>query len=209
MVENIIFDFGGVLVDLKPQNTFDAIRGLYGIELGQTLPSSMLDIFNAYECGAFGEASFMHRLQRLSDSVITERQLLDAWNAMLLDLPKKRMDWLLELRKEYKVYLLSNTNHTHIEWVRDLLRRHHGILNFESIYFDHAYYSHDIGMNKPKNEIYQYVIDHAGIDPKKSLFIDDSKSNVDAALAAGLLSSQHDPTTEIIEELSTYIAAWS
>ncbi len=206
--KHIIFDFGGILVDLNPELSFNALREIFDSEPTAPLPPKIQSILDAYEIGSFGEASFIHRLQRQKEKIPTERDLLDAWNAMLLDLPKRRLDWILELRKKYTVTLLSNTNHTHIEWVRSLLRRRDGIVGFEEIYFDHVFYSHKIKMRKPNSDIFNYVINQLEVAPEEAVFIDDSQANIDGAKAAGWQAVRHDPSLEITEELEGYLSQY-
>ncbi|MFT6810341.1 MAG: HAD superfamily hydrolase (TIGR01509 family) [Saprospiraceae bacterium] len=205
MIKHIIFDFGGVLVDLNPDLSFNALRDIFDCEPSTPLPPKIQRILDEYEVGSFGEASFMHRLQLLKKEIPGERDLLDAWNAMLLDLPKVRLDWILELRKKYTVSLLSNTNHTHIEWVRSLLRRRDRIVGFEELYFDNVFYSHKINLRKPNLDIYNHVINELGATPAEAIFIDDSQVNIDGALAAGWQAVRHDPNQEIMKQLDHYL----
>ncbi len=202
-IKNIIFDFGGVLVDLEPEHTYDAFRVLYHISRGEALPDELLDIFSQYEKGHFGEGSFMHRLQRLSTDIIRERELLDAWNAMLIDFPLTRLQWLEDLRKRYKLYLLSNINHTHLEWIRSFLARKYDIEDFESHYFDGVFYSHQLGLSKPNVEIYKSLL--KDIVFEESLFIDDTMTNVEAARSIGLPSIWHPSNSNIVKRFSGYL----
>lgn len=206
MIKNIVLDFGGVLVDIDASRSYKGLAQLLDVPEGQAVGSEVLDILQQYELGAFGEASFMHRLQRLSSQVISERDILDAWNAMLLDLPYARLDYLLNLRQDYKIYLLSNTNHTHIEWIRSLLRRRGGVQEFEQLYFDKVFYSYKLGMRKPHQDIYRWVTELLSIHPHETLFVDDTVANVVEAQNIGWHARVHDPNKEIIHELPRYIA---
>lgn len=205
MIKTIVFDFGGILINLDFQAAFSNIKQLFNAPLDEPIPEAIQTILDEYEVGAFGEGSFMHRLQRLRTYVISERQISDAWNSMLVDLPKSRLDWLLELRKNYTLLLLSNTNHTHIEWVRKYLRDQYGITNFEETYFDHVIYSHDIKLSKPGTTIYNTVAEKYNLNLAESLFIDDSQANVDGAHKAGWQAVRHDSTEEIREQLEYYL----
>jgi len=206
-IKNLIFDFGGILIDLDWDRYYNNLQALLKIENdSEALKNHYRDLFIQYEVGAFSEGSFMYRLQKGVSHKITEREILDAWNSILDDLPKERLDYVLSLRKDYKVYLLSNTNHSHIQWARADLRRRLEITDFETRYFDHAYYSHDVKMRKPNLDIYHHVLKHAGIDGQESLFIDDTQENVDAAIAAGIHSVRHDPQESIIEKLPLYLS---
>jgi len=208
MIKNIIFDFGGVLLNLDYNKTFDALGSLMGLELSYgELPEEMTELYLAFERGDMQYETFMWKIQKLSKKQITKPHLIiKAWNAMLLGWNPERLPWLLTVKEKYDTYILSNTNALHIDWVRKDLKSQYGVENFESTYFDCVHYSHEMGMQKPNLDIYQEVIKANGLDPSQSLFIDDNADNVAAAKKVGLHAVQHDPQTEIIEMLEGYIA---
>lgn len=206
MIKNIIFDFGGVLYDLDIPGTTERFGDLFCWNKSQEdFPEPYKTILDEYEKGQFSEGSWMHRLQRTVSHIVTERQILDAWNSMLVNLPKARLDFILKLRDQYKVYLLSNTNTTHIQYLHRVVLPSISVTNFEHKYFDQVFYSHQIRMRKPNLNIYEYVLREANINPTESLFIDDNAHNIDAARQVGLCAQWHDPTMEIITELPHYI----
>lgn len=204
-IENIIFDFGGILLDLDYEQTYAPLRRLFQFSEG-AFPNYFQTILDEYEMGLFSEGSFLHRLQRTADHVISERDIIDAWNGMLLGLPLERLNFVNELRSNYRVYLLSNTNHTHISYLHRVMLPKIGVKTFEEDFFDKVYYSHDVKMRKPNHDIYEYVIKDASLDPKKSLFIDDNFDNVRAAQEVGLHAVRHDPQLEIMKELAGYLS---
>ena len=114
-----------------------------------------------------------------------DQQLLDAWNAMLLNVPEKRLDVLVNAKHNYNTFLLSNTNEPHIEAFEKDLYRHHGVKNFED-YFDKVYYSCRIGMRKPDKEIFELVLKENDLDPSETVFIDDSIQHVQGAGECGI-----------------------
>lgn len=203
-IDTIIFDFGGILLDLDYERTYAPLRKLFNLPEGPFAEDIQL-ILDEYEMGMFSEGSFMHRLQRKGNTVVTERAILDAWNGMLLDLPIRRLKFVQELRKEYKVYLLSNTNHTHIGYLHRVMLPNIGVTNFEENYFEKVYYSHQIKMRKPNHNIYQYVLRDADLDGSKCIFIDDNFDNVRSAQAVGINAVRHDPNLEIMDELFNYL----
>ena len=105
---------------------------------------------------------------------------------MLLTIKPERLEMLLELRKKYKVFLLSNTNETHLAFVDGYLRTVYGfdIQHFSTVYFDKAYYSHEIGLRKPNTSIFQFVLDDAGLKAEECLFIDDIAVNTEGVVGA-------------------------
>ena len=202
-IKNIIFDFGGILIDLDYNLSFDRLKSLLNIT--GPIPDDLQLILDEYEMGYFSEASFLHRLQRLTPQTPTERELVDAWNAMLLNLPKNRLDFVKDLRSTYNVYLLSNTNHTHLTYVRQHIFPTIGITQFEEDHFIKAYYSHEIKFRKPNHDIYEYVLRDSQLNPSESLFIDDNADNVRGAQEVGIIAIQHNPQEEIIEKLEDYL----
>lgn len=208
MVKHIVFDFGGVLLNLDYQRTFDMLGDAMGRTLSYPdLSPEIHEVYLAFERGEMDRDYFINQLKAHSAGSPSTETLIDAWNGMLLGWNPARLPWLLELRKTYGVYLLSNTNALHIDWVRKDLATNHGIRDFETRYFDHAYYSHDMGKQKPNLDIYEQVISETGVNPGETLFIDDNVDNIAAARRAGLNAVQHNPNTEIIEMLDGYIKA--
>jgi putative hydrolase of the HAD superfamily len=200
-IKNIVFDFGGVLLNIDYKLTYEAIESLLGITVR---PERILPyhagLLSDYETGKMNTETFIWNLQHISNNKsIQGRDIIKAWNAMLLGWDAANFDLLLQLRKRYSVFLLSNTNELHMDWVyRDLLINH-GITDFESRYFDKTYYSHQIHFKKPDPEIYKYVTDVAGINPDETLFMDDIESNVAAAKDAGWKTYHHTPGDNLQE----------
>jgi len=116
---------------------------------------------------------------------LSDQQIIDAWNAMLLDFPEERITLLQELGKKYPLYLLSNTNSIHLSEFTDRLKAVHGIASLNSL-FHKTYYSHLIGYRKPDIAIYEHVIRENNLDAAATLFIDDTLLNVEGARRAGL-----------------------
>ena len=205
-IKNIVFDFGGILLDLDYSLSFDRLESL--LKIKGDIPDHVQLILDEYEMGYFSEGAFLHRLQRLTDDIVTERSLVDAWNAMLLDIQVYKLDFVKDLRSSYNTYLLSNTNHTHLAHVRQNMLPAINIEpdSFESDHFVKAYYSHEIKYRKPNHDIYQYVVADSNLDPSETLFIDDNADNVRGAQEVGLHAVVHDPTLDITVKLSDYLS---
>jgi len=204
-IKNIIFDFGGILLDLDYTLSFDRLKELLSIE--GDIPDNVQRILDEYEMGFFSEGAFLHRLQRLTEEIVAERTLVDAWNAMLLDMQIYKLDFVKDLRVRYNTYLLSNTNHTHLTYVRQKIFPAINIepSSFERDHFIKAYYSHEIKFRKPNHDIYEYVIADSGLNPSETLFIDDNADNVRGAQEVGLHAVVHDPTLDITKKLRDYL----
>lgn len=197
-IRTIIFDFGNVLLDIDVSRTWGIFKALLGDEYQAALTQLHSEnVFDNFEMGLLSEAEFLNTLQRASQRPISQATILDVWNSMLIRQPKHRLDMLLELRKSYQVMLLSNTNETHIRWVRAHLRRDLGITDFEATYFDKVYYSHDVLLRKPNADIYQFVLRDANILPEQTLFIDDNADNIATAALLGIQTIHHNPQNDI------------
>ena len=185
-IKHIIFDLGGVILNIDYKLTEQAF-----IEAGITnfpeLYSQLrqTDLFDKFETGAMSSAEFVSELQKAAPSPISKMQVLDAWNAMILEYPLRRLQILQQLRLYYDLFLLSNTNEVHEATFNNVLMRNHGIPNI-GVFFDKIYLSHRVGMRKPMPEIFMRVLDENGLKPEETLFIDDSPQHIAAAEALGI-----------------------
>lgn len=188
----LLFDFGGVLLDLDTHLTFDAMKELMGFEGdAHEIYLQNQELFDSFETGHLIVESFLWKLQHKSKRVPPVEKLLRAWNAMLLGWNPDKLKLLAELKSLYRTFLLSNTNEIHIEWVRRDLKNNHGITDFESRFFEKAYYSHLVGKRKPDADIFQFVIEDAKINPAETLFIDDNAHNIETAEKLGFQTRLH------------------
>jgi glucose-1-phosphatase len=155
-------------------------------------------LFDNYEKGDIIMENFLWNLQKMCKEVPEVSDLLSAWNAMLLGWNDSKLSLLKDLKSTYNLYLLSNTNEIHLNWVRRDLKRNHQIIDFEKLFFIKAYYSHELRMRKPDAEIFDFVIADAGIKAEETLFIDDNADNIKAARALGFYV-HHLPTNSAID----------
>ncbi|MCK7558523.1 HAD-IA family hydrolase [Chitinophaga sedimenti] len=127
----------------------------------------------------------MHELLQEAPEGVTVPQLVDAWNAMLLDFPVARLQLLQQLQNYYDTFLLSNTNAIHHTAFNARLMQTRGLPSVD-MFFNKAYYSHKIGLRKPEKEAYQLILDENRLDPAATLFIDDTLPNIVAAQELGI-----------------------
>jgi putative hydrolase of the HAD superfamily len=169
------------------------------------------EIMKTYEKGKCSSEEFFETMQTTIGKNIKEEDFISAWNALLIGIPKTRISFLKNLRKEYKIALLSNTNQIHLEWVREHLLKEHGLTieAFEKECFDHVFYSHDVKSRKPDLEIFLKVEKETGIEGMDILFIDDLFKNIVGARDAGWVAVHHRPETDIEVELESYIYYWN
>jgi len=202
-IRNIIFDLGGVLLNIDPKKTIEAFEKL-GMEqlVGDKGLSYDHEIFYRMEQGQITSDEFREGVLELLPSRVSYREIDDAWTAMLLDFPAVRVELVKNLRKDFKIYLFSNTNAIHVEKFHSNFRIQHG---FEvSSLFEKDFYSNEIGYRKPSSESYQKIIRLSGIDPKESLFIDDSLQNVDSAIHFGLKGLWLEPGQKVEKIFQEY-----
>lgn len=199
-VKNIIFDFGNVLFDLDLPSIERHFRQYFGEKMEAASEKFRRDrVFERYETGSLGTEEFADTLRFASDPPLSREQIVTAWNSIFIGMPRARFDMLLDLRRRYKVFLLSNINDLHAAWIDAYMLREHGIPDFQTRYFDAVYYSHLIRLRKPDREIYEYVLADTGLVPEETVFFDDMEVNVEAARQVGIQGILHLPGKEIRE----------
>jgi putative hydrolase of the HAD superfamily len=179
MIDTIIFDFGDIFINLDKKATIDGLE-----RLGLSSWNEDLDQLNiSFEKGQISRDAFLLGIQKqIPNATIDE--ILMAWNAVLLDFPLYRLEFLQLLSKKFRLFLLSNTDAIHI----DHFEQREGASFFGDFYqcFEKVYFSYEMGMRKPDAEIYTTLIKRHELAPKRTLFVDDKKDNTDAAKALGL-----------------------
>ncbi|MGE7773293.1 HAD family hydrolase [Chitinophaga sp. NPDC101104] len=187
-IRHIIFDLGGVILNIDISRTARAFEALgldnFGKHYSQAHVSTL---FNDLETGRVSEQEFVDKMKCVLPEGTTDQQVIDAWNALLLDYPVARLQLLQQLRNHYDLFLLSNTNAIHMKAFNKILERERGIPSLAA-FFDKTYYSHLMGCRKPEPEAWQMVLDENGLKPEHTLFIDDTLPNVEAARALGIQS---------------------
>jgi HAD superfamily hydrolase (TIGR01549 family) len=185
-IKNLLFDLGGVLLNIDYHKTADAFKKL-GVTKFDELYSQAdaNDLFEALETGKITEADFYTTLQQYCNPDTSKEQIEAAWNSMLLNFRIESLDWLKSLNGQYNIFLLSNTNSIHLKAFNKIFEEQVNQKTLDD-YFIKAYYSHNIQMRKPYPETYHFVLNDAGIKAEETLFIDDSINNIEGAKLAGL-----------------------
>lgn len=142
-------------------------------------------LFEDFETGKISPEIFCDELRNKTGVSLTNEQIYWAWNAMLLDFPLKRLDWLEEIKKRYKIFLYSNTNKIHYDAFIKIVEKATGNNSFNN-YFLKAYYSHYFGLRKPYATSYTAILEEQKIKAEETLFIDDTIKNIEGAKMAGL-----------------------
>jgi HAD superfamily hydrolase (TIGR01549 family) len=185
-IKNIIFDLGGIFMNLDFKLTEQAF-----IDLGITQFPEMFtqhhsnDLFEQLETGKISAEEFYDAFRIETQSKLTNEQIKKAWNALLLDFPVERLHWLGRIRRKYKVYLFSNTNQIHYDAFIEIFRKETGVPELNG-YFIKAYYSHELGLSKPYVTSFQKILEEQSLNPAETLFIDDTYKNIEGAQNAGM-----------------------
>ncbi len=197
-IDNIIFDLGNVVLNIDYQNTIDAFEKI-GVKDASSFysKSSQLNIFSQLETGRISKQDFVLEIQKFAPKA-SETQIINAWNAILQDLPNERLEVLKRIKDKFSIFLLSNTNSIHIEKIIDNL----GEKKYKEFYnlFNKVYYSHEVKLRKPSSDIFRLVIKENNLSIKNTLFIDDSIQHIESAKKIGL-KTYHLDGKETLESI--------
>ncbi len=184
--ENIIFDLGGVIINLDYKRTQQAFEALGMQNVDEVYSQQQQQgLFDQFERGEIPASEFINELKGKCAPGTTDDQIRDAWNAILLDFPVDRLNFLGWLGDAHRLFLLSNTNEIHFKAFNELLfstRGYHGLDPF----FEEVYYSHLVHKRKPEKDIFELVLQENNLDVATTLFLDDSETNVIAAEELGI-----------------------
>jgi FMN phosphatase YigB (HAD superfamily) len=185
--KNIIFDLGGVLLEIDFALTGKAFEDLGVHDFLSLYNQYHADTFFAdFEKGKVPVEEFVNHIRRICNCPhLSSEQITGAWDALLIRFPQERVDWLLSIAKKYRIFLFSNTNIVHYQWFAAAFERQAGKAFNDC--FVKAYYSHEMGLRKPDAESYQMILDEQNLIPAETIFIDDTLKNVEAAKKLGLI----------------------
>ena len=184
-IKNIVFDLGGVLVDLDFKAAINGLQkaGFANVkEQLQTLHQG--GIFQKFELGEMSADEFRTAIRENSTVELTDEEVDKLWNAMLLEIPREKLELILDLRGKYMVYLLSNTNSIHWDYVCKNAFNYRGFRVKD--YFEETFLSYEMHLAKPDKAIFEKVLHDANLLPEETLFIDDSEANCKAASELGI-----------------------
>ncbi len=185
-VKNIIFDYGNVIfmIDfLRTQESFTAL----GIRNVETFFDRAVQnqLFSEFETGKITSEQFREGIRTLTNKPnLTNQEINDTWNSLLIGVPPINHRILLEARQKYRTFLLSNINEIHLQYIHQYLEREYQITS-NDCFFEKVYYSHLIGRRKPNRDIFEYVIGNSNLYPAETLFIDDSPQHLKTAQEMG------------------------
>ncbi len=185
-IKNIIFDLGGVLLDIDFQKSFASFEAL-GVRNIQQMYGQhhASELFKDLETGKINEEDFYEKIMQYIPGPVSREQVEGAWNAMLGGFRIESLAFLQDLSKKYRLFLLSNTNSIHLKKVQQILMQDTGKPSLDG-YFTKAWYSHLVGLRKPDTAMYEFVLADAGIQAEESFFIDDTIENIQPARELGM-----------------------
>lgn len=201
-VKNIIFDLGGVLLDIDPQRSILAFRELGMADLIK--PGGWgydHEVFLKMEQGLLDDRQFRDGIRALLPGPVTDEQIDQAWCAMLISFPPEKISLLQKLASQYRLYLFSNTNSIHIRRFHELFIKEFGFPMSELFVKD--YYSSDIQLRKPDLRSFQFVLNDAGLNSGETLFIDDLDKNTEAAAQTGMHIIRLKPDMDLVKLLKS------
>ena len=204
-INNIIFDLGGVLLEIDYRLTEKAFINL-GCKNFHAIYSQAghTALFDDAEKGKITETTFFEKLKTLSElKNISHQELKNAWNAMLIGFPEESYRLLKKLKNKYRIFLLSNNNETHVKTYEKMIEKICPVKEFENL-FENFHYSCRIGLKKPNTDCFLHVLHENELNPEETIFIDDSIQHVEGAAKTGIKAYwlKHPMTTEnLLREL--------
>jgi putative hydrolase of the HAD superfamily len=184
-IKNIFFDLGGVLINLDRERCVNEFQKLGLQEIDEQIGHSFKSgLFLRLEEGTITPDGFRNEIRRMTDRQLTDNEIDSAWNSFLVDIPYSKLELLLKLRKHYRVFMLSNTNKIHFDYMKSNAFSANAGFSIDD-YFEKCYLSYELHLSKPDKEIFEAIIEDSEILPQESLFLDDNRQNIECARELG------------------------
>jgi len=186
----LIFDLGNVIIDIDYHRSLNLIKSLVPNHIHDKVDSFYLtDFHKSFEKGQIDSPTFRNQVREYFEQNWSDQEVDNLWNSLLGKIPPTRMDLVRKLKNNYKIGILSNTNEIHIAAVNKMLVSDFNMIAFHEL-FDHVFYSHEMGLSKPQEEIYLSMLEQLGTTADKVIFFDDLEANVKGAKAVGIEAIQ-------------------
>lgn len=179
MINTIIFDFGDIFINLDFEAMENAMKSLGLKEWNDDLEK----LNYKFEKGKIKEEEFLKGIRNYIPNASLE-EIKKAWSKVLLDFPLYRLEFLQNLSHNYTLFLLSNTDSIHVEQFEHIVGESFSRDFYQC--FEKVYFSFEIGQRKPEPEAFNYIINKHELSVKRTLFVDDKKTNTDVAESLGL-----------------------
>ena len=198
-IRSVIFDLGGVLFDIDYSYTQKAFIALGAKEFDKLYSQQKQEgLFDEFEKGKVSPAYFRNEVKKFLPAHTSEKQVDDAWNALLIGFPAEKIKLLNRVKKQYNLFLLSNTNDIHLQAVFEMMDNLHG-KGIMATLFEKEYYSCQMGMRKPDSEIFEKVCSDNKLELSTTLFIDDLIQNIEGAKRFGLQTLHYNSSISLEE----------
>ena len=198
-IKSIIFDLGGVILNLNYSKTEDEFKKIGVLNFKEFYSQKKQTLlFDDFEKGKIKPEEFISSFKESENLKIKEIDFINAWNAMLLEIPIEKLQFIDDLKKDYKIYLLSNTNEIHIKKFENDLKKNNMLEQFYKC-FDKIYYSSRMGKRKPEENCFKQVLEENGLIAENTLFIDDSVQHIEGAKKAGIKTFHLEKNKSILD----------
>ncbi|WP_031301424.1 HAD family hydrolase [Sphingobacterium paucimobilis] len=203
-IENIILDYGNVIFMIDFIKSQDAFTQLGISNAGEIFAHhGQITLFDDFDKGNITPDEFRDGIRELTNnSGLTDSEIDNAWNALLIGVPPGKHELLLGLQAKFRTFLLSNNNAIHYAYCMRHIQEEYGIKD-NTIFFERAYYSHLMGMRKPEANIFNAVLDENRLIAGNTLFVDDSPQHLETASLLGMhtaLCTKENPLDKIIKD---------
>lgn len=202
-IRNIIFDLGGVIMNLHPERTLEQFKQ-WGFETGEISMKFFQHALNTrFDVGGISADGFREIVRKEMTQAISDQEFDKAWNAMLGEIPTRRMEAIQEISKHYNIYLLSNINDIHLITLNRYVAEKFQIKQFSDLFIK-AYYSNLIHRRKPDIETFAFVLEDSQLKPEETLFIDDLEININGAKSLGIQTHHISHQDELADFLEAF-----
>ena len=205
MIKNIIFDLGDVIINIdvpRAAQSFAVLANSSVEKSTQIIQEN--EVFRKFESGILNESTFRNYIRTIFENPDWTDETIDkAWNSLLLDIPKERIELIQRLKTSYRLFLLSNTSPIHIKATNNILGKATGVTKLDDL-FEHLFLSYKMEVMKPDRQIFEMVLSQADIKAEETLFLDDNADNVRASLEIGIQTIHVQKPVSIVENLEQY-----
>jgi putative hydrolase of the HAD superfamily len=200
MIKKLIFDLGGVLLKLDRDACIKSYNNLGYLGFDEVLSEfHQSGFFLDYEKGIIDTEEFRSEIKKHCSEWVKDEHIDNAMGDFLIEIPQYKLDFIKELRQEYKIYMLSNTNPIAMKYVMPMFGKEEGAVYK---YFDELFLSYRMKMAKPDPKVYRYVLEKLSAEPSEILFIDDAISNLEAAARFGINTLLIDNGSDFVADIT-------
>jgi len=191
MIKAIYLDLGKVIIDYDQTIPLESLKKLSDLPLNEIkqILVEKDDTMLRFDRGELSRIDFYKTMCRHLGLDISRDEFEQLWNSLFLPDPLISENLLLNLKRRYRLLMLSNTNEIHFEFIWEQFKIVHHI--------EDRLLSFELGCLKPDASIYRKAIDRAGVLPGEILFFDDKLENVEAARKAGIQAIRFESEVQL------------